>query len=432
MQRVTSFASLCAYSLLLSIASCSVALAQDWPADSWPQWGGPNRDHKSSATGLLQEWPEAGPSLAWKFADAGLGYSSFSVLDGKLYTLGQKDGQNFLICVNVGTGVEAWRTAVAPAVDEDAYLHGWAGGPRGTPTIHEDAVYATDDGGTLVKCDRTTGELKWKVDLKDFGGRIPKWGYSASPLIDGNRVVVCPGGEQFLVVLDAGTGKKVLSSSGFSERAHYVSVMKHTVGGIDTYVTAASAGLVGFSAKTGEALWTNGSSGNGTATIPTPILKGNLVYHTSDYGTGCVLVELTADGDKISAREVYKSKNMQNHHGGVILLDGNIFGLKKGGGWVCHDFMTGDVKWNKRISGERSASVAYADGRIYIYGDGSGTCYLVEPSAEEWVEHGKLTIPEETAIDRGRGAIWAHPVIAEGKLFLRDMDLIYAFDISAK
>lgn len=418
---------------IFSLAINNVAapiIAQEWPSDAWPQWGGPNRDHKSNATGLLQEWPSGGPKLAWTFSDAGLGYSSFSVLDGKLYTLGQTEGVNFLICVDAATGKSLWKTEVAPAVSEDAYLQGWAGGPRSTPTLTADSVYATDDGGVLVKCDRTSGELKWRVDLKDFGGEIPKWGYSASPLIDGNRVVVCPGGEQFLVALDAATGKKVLTSSGFSERAHYVSAMKHTVGGVEMYITGASAGLVGFSAQTGEVLWTNGSSGNGTATIPTPLIKDNLVYHTSDYGTGCVLVELTAQGDRINAKEVYASKNMQNHHGGVVLLDGNIFGLKKSGGWVCHDFMTGEVKWNHRLPGDGSASVAYADNRLYIFGESTGTCYLVEPSATEWIERGKLSLPDQTDLDRKRGKIWAHPIVAEGKLFLRDMDLIFAYDIA--
>lgn len=404
---------------------------ENWPKDSWPQWGGPHRDHKSAAQGLLQQWPEGGPSVVWKFSDAGIGYSSFSVLDGRLYTLGMIDGTNYVICLNADNGKQIWRTAISPAVPEGSYNQSWLGGPRSTPTISGNRVLVTGDGGTLCSLNRASGEIQWTVNLvEDFGGEIPKWGYSASPLVDGNRVVVCPGMDAFLVALDIETGEKVLASSGFSERAHYVSVMKQSVGGVETYVTGASAGLVGFSVKTGEALWTNGSSGNGTATIPTPIIQDNLVYHTSDYGTGCVLVELQATGESVSATEVYASKqSMQNHHGGVLLLKNHIFGVKKGGGWVCHDFMSGEVKWNKRLSGDGSACVAYADNRIYVFGESSGTCYLVEPSTEKWIEHGKMTLPEQTTIDRKRGRIWSHPVIAEGKLFLRDLDLIYAFDI---
>ena len=416
--------SLCVFSSLL--VQPTIGAAQE----GWPQWGGPNRDHKSNETGLLKSWPAGGPKLAWEFKDAGFGYSSFSVLDGKLYTMGTIDNANFAICLDANNGKEIWRSRIASEVPSGEYNQGWKGGPRSTPTIAGDMLLVLDDGGTLCNLELATGKLIWKVNLvSDFGGEIPKWGYSDSPLVDGNRVIVCPGNAEFLVALDLATGKKLMASSGFSEKAHYVSVVKHTVDGIDMYITAASQGLVGFSAETGEKLWTNGSSGNGTATIPTPIIQGNYVYHTSDYGTGCVLVELSKVGNAIEAREVYSSKNMQNHHGGVVLLDNHIFGLKRGGGWVCHDFMTGDLKWNERLDGDGSAAIAYADGRIYVYGESTGDCYLVEPSAEKWIEKGKLSLPAQTKIDRGRGKIWAHPVVAEGKLFLRDMDLIYAFDI---
>lgn len=422
-----------AASCLLTLGLAACANGQDWPADSYPQWAGPNRDHQSLATGLLQDWPAEGPQQVWKFSDAGIGYSSFSVLEGKLYTLGLIDGMNVAICLDSTTGKQLWRTPIAAGLPEDAYNQGWAGGPRSTPTIHGDRVLVIDDGGTLAALDRHTGAIQWKVNfVDDFGGGIPKWGYSASPLVDGDRVVVCPGQSTFLVALDIETGQKVLESSGFSERAHYVSVVKMTVGDVPMYVTAAESGLVGFSAKTGEALWTNGSSGNGTATIPTPLVKGNLVYHTSDYGTGCVLVRLTEQNGGIEAEEVYASKTMQNHHGGVVLLDGHIYGYRRSGGWVCHDFETGELVWNERLSGDGSASVVYADQRLYIFGENSGTCWLVEPSLDGWKQHGELKLPEQTSLDRKRGKIWAHPVVAEGKLFLRDMDLIYAFDITAK
>lgn len=394
----------------------------------YPQWGGPNRDHKSSETGLLREWPEGGPKLAWKFADAGKGYSSFSVVDGQLFTLGTVDASTYAICVDTSSGEEVWRTELE--AEATGYNTSWAGGPRSTPTVVGDNVFVLADGGTLACLSRGDGQMRWSTHLvKDHGGKVPTWGYSESPLVDGDRVVVCPGVEKFLVAFDVQTGKEVLVSSGYDERAHYVSIVKAKIGSISMYITATREGLVGFDAKTGDKLWTNGSSGNGTATIPTPIVSGNLVYHTSDYGTGCVLVELTQVGDTVEAKEIYASKNMQNHHGGVVLLENSIFGLKKGGGWVCHDFMTGEVRWNHRLRGDGSASVCFADNRFYIFGENTGTCYLVEPSEEDWLERGKLKLPEETEIDRQRGKIWAHPVIADGKLFLRDMDLIFAFDV---
>ncbi len=398
--------------------------------DSWPQWGGPNRDHKSLATGLMQTWPESGPKLAWKFAAAGVGYSSISVANGKGYTLGTIDEKNYAICLDIASGAQRWRTELSPAVPSSEYNQGRAGGPRSSPTVVGQQVLVLDDGGTLANLDAESGDIRWKVNLKvDFGGELPSWGYSESPLVDGDRVVVCPGGREFLVALELSSGKKIFGSSGYDHKPHYVSIMKHTVGDVLMYITAAQPGLVGFSARDGSVLWTNGASGNGTATIPTPIITDDMVYHTSDYGSGCVLVALSVAGGKVDAKEVYANKNMQNHHGGVVLVEGNIFGVKKGGGWVCQDFTSGEVKWNQRLSGDGSASVAFADGRLYVYGDGTGTCYLVEPSSDEWLERGKLVLPEQTKIDRKQGKIWTHPVIADGKLFLRDMDLIYAYDI---
>ena len=403
---------------------------QSAPKSSWPQWGGHNRDHKSLETGLKQEWPEAGPAVAWKFTDAGLGYSSLAVVNGKGYTLGTIDGKNVAICINASTGELVWKTPIADAVPSNDYLQGWGGGPRSTPTVVGDRIVVLDDGGTLASLEAATGRVQWQVNIKsEFGGQLPKWGYSDSPLVDGDRVVVCPGGKEFLVALNLETGKKIFGSSGFEAAPHYVSVMKHSVRGIDSYISAADRGMVAFSAKDGSFMWRNDSSGNGTATIPTPIIDGNFVYHTSDYGTGCVLVEVTAANGKLTAKEVYANKNMQNHHGGVVLHNDCIFGLKKGGGFVCQDFRSGEVKWTERLSGDGSASIAFADGRLYVYGEGTGTCYLIEPSKEKWTIRGKLNLPEQTKIERQQGKIWAHPVIAEGKLYLRDLDLIYAFDI---
>lgn len=411
---------------LTLLANHSLCQAQS----DFPQWGGPNRDHKSNETGLMSTWPAGGPAVAWTFSDAGLGYSSVAIVSGKLFTMGTKDGTTYTICVNSSTGEELWRTEIEQ--EASGYNQGWAGGPRSTPTVDGDRLYVLADGGTLACLAVTDGTLHWKTNLvQDHGGAIPTWGYSESPLVDGDRVVVCPGKEKFLVAFDKTSGQEVLASTGYDAKAHYVSIMKGEIGNVGMYITATQEGLVGFSVETGEVLWTNGSSGNGVATIPTPILRDNYVYHTSDYGTGCVLVKLSESGGEIQADEVYFSKNMQNHHGGVVLVGDSIFGLKKSGGWVCHDFLTGELRWNHRLRGDGSASVCYADNRFYIFGENTGTCYLVEPSDTEWLERGSLKLPRETEIDRRKGKIWAHPVIADGKLFLRDMDLIFAFDIKA-
>jgi outer membrane protein assembly factor BamB len=397
--------------------------------DSWPQWGGPHRDHRSSATGLKKEWLNA-PELVWQFDAAGFGYSSLAVVEGKAYTLGRVGEQNCALCLDALTGKLLWQTALSEAIKREAYNQNWGGGPRSTPTVVGSQIFVLDDGGTLAGLEAASGKILWKVNLKaDFGGTIPKWGYSESPLVDGNRVVVCPGGSNYLVALDINTGKQLFSSSGYSQDAHYVSLMKVRTGTVDSYVGASEAGLVAFSATDGSVLWTNRATGNSTATVATPIVRDNLVYHTSNYGAGCVLMELNAEGGKVTAQQKYANKNMQNHHGGVVLHDNNIFGSKKGGGFVCQDFESGEVRWSQRLSGDGSTSVIYADQRLYVFGEGTGSCYLIDPSPSQWVEKGKLTIPEQSTLNRGQGKIWTHPTIADGKLFLRDLDLVFAFDI---
>ncbi len=429
MKRLNAFALIVLATTL--VTAWPTGLAQGQSNDQWPQWGGPNRDHKSLATGLMQTWPASGPKLVWSFDQAGRGFSAPAVANGRLFLLGADDENNFVLCLDASTGKTIWRTKLSPIVSPDAYNHGWGGGPRSTPTVvRENMVLVLDDAGNLANLDAGSGKIQWKVNLvKNFGGSIPKWGYSESPLVDGDRVIVCPGGPKFLVALDLVTGTQRLASTGYNKPAHYVSVMKHSVQGVDSYVTASESGLVAFSAADGRVLWTNAVTGNGTATIPTPIIQNQFVYHTSNYGAGCVLVEVERDGDGLKANERYANKVMVNHHGGVVMVDGLLFGHKRQGGFVCQDWKSGEMLWNNRLSGDDSSSVAFADGRLYVYGDGTGTCYLVEPNASKWSEVGKLKLPAQSKLDRLKGKIWTHPVIAEGKLFLRDLDLIYAFDV---
>lgn len=416
-------------SLTVLAASCVSAMAVEPLKEGWPQWGGVNRDHKSQETGLLQSWPAGGPKLLATFKDVGMGYSSLAVSEGKLYSLGMADGKNFAFCLDVGTGKEIWRQETGASTGE--YNTGWGGGPRSTPTVLTDRVVVLDDAGNCCTLDKSSGKLLWQTNLiKDHGGKMPKWGFSESPLVDGDRVVVCPGGPGFLIALDLNTGKKVLSSTGYDADPHYVSVIKHNVDGVDCYTTACGKGLVSFAVDDGRTLWINGSTGAGTATIPTPIIQGNYVYHTAGYGVGCVLMKLTSpDKKSVTAEQVYANKNQINHHGGVILVDDKIFGMKSRAGWVVHGLMDGEVKWEGRVDKEAGASVAYADGRIYVYGEKSGNCYLLDPKSDAWSVKGELTIPAKSSLNRGQGQVWSHPVVAEGKLFLRDLDLIYVYDV---
>jgi outer membrane protein assembly factor BamB len=296
-------------------------------------------------------------------------------------------------------------------------------------------VYVLSDVGVLACLKVADGTVVWSVDLvADFGGSIPKWGYSESPLIDGDRVVVTPGNSTFLVALNKKSGEKIWASKTPDTPAHYVSVLAHEIGGRKVYVTAASIGLIVVDAETGEMVLNGPETGNNIAVIPTAVLAGESIYHTSDYGSGNGLWKLSVNGGQVGGELVYaySDKSMQNHHGGVVLVDGVIYGHTKvnRGQWMAQDLETGETLWSESLGRNTSGSIAYADGRLYLYGDKDATLHLVEPSREGLKQVGEVTLPEQTEIARKQGAIWAHPVIANQRLIIRDQDLIFAYDIA--
>ncbi|MEM6691589.1 MAG: PQQ-binding-like beta-propeller repeat protein [Planctomycetota bacterium] len=384
---------------------------------------------------MLKAWPEGGPKLAWSYKASGTGYSACAVSGGRVYTLGAQGEDTFCVCLESESGKELWKTNVGRASVLVDYNLGWGGGPRSTPTVDGNDVFATTDLGIVFRINRQTGELIWKADLVgDFNGKVPTWGYSDSPLIDGDRVIVTPGGDNFMVALDRSSGKKVWGSVGVSEIAQYVSIMKGKVDNQDFYLTANKSGLLAVSPLSGEKLFGNDATGNDVAVVPTPVIFGDYVYHTSAYNAGNVLLSLKASDSGIDSEELYHEtgKTMLNHHGGVVLVDGVIYGTTKAesGAWMAQDVMTGEVLWSHKIGRNKSGSIAYADGRLYCYNDRDGSCYLVEPSRDGFQSKGSVALPQQTDIPRNKGAIWAHPVVADGKLIIRDQDLIFAFDVS--
>lgn len=431
MMRATRFFGVCVFVTL----GVGVVLPAEAEPTDWPQWRGPRRDGHAAPQQLAQAWVGKGPALKWEASNLGAGYSAPAIAEGKVYTMGEVDETCLAICLDAKTGKPLWQTKIARAGVRRDYSRGWGGGPRSTPTVDGDQVFVLSDIGVVAALQRDTGELLWKVDLvADHGGGIPKWGYSESVLVDGDRVVVKPGGEKFMVALDRKDGQMLWHSSGVNAAAHYSSVLKGVFAGTEYYVTASGIGVVGVDCQSGEKLFDNPLTGNEIATIPTPLLIGtDEIYHTSDYGAGNALLKLASTGDSITAEAVYHldSKSMQNHHGGVVLVDDVIYGFTKvdGGAWMAQDLATGETLWQQRIRGNTSGSIAYADGRLYCYDDGDGTVILLEPNRKEFTQVGQLKLPRETKTPRDRGAIWAHPVIANQTLYIRDQDLLFAFDI---
>lgn len=393
-------------------------------AADWPNFRGPEVSGISKETGLLKQWPAGGPSLAWKTTGIGDGYSGVSVVGQRVYTAGDKADAGFVHAVNPADGKVVWSAKLGKSG-----APGWGGfaGPRATPTIDGELLFTVDQWGELVCLQTADGKEKWRKHFtEDFGGPRPEWGFSESPLVDGNKVVVTPGGSKGAVVaLNKETGAVIWQSKDFTDEAHYSSLVAAEISGVRQYVQLTAKSVVGLAADDGRVLWKALRRG-ATAVIPTPVCHDNHVYVTSGYGIGCNLFKISSTGGNFSAEQVYANKVMVNHHGGVILVDGNLYGYSDGKGWTCQDFKSGEAKWQDKEKLGKGA-IAYADGRFYLREEKKGTLVLIEASPDAYKEVGRFEQP-----DRSKKEAWPHPVIAQGKLFIRDQDVLLCYDVKAK
>ena len=585
-------------------------------ADDWPQWRGPNRDGIGQETGLLREWPKDGPKVVWQVDSVGVGYSSMSLKDGRLFTQGDLDGVEHVVALNAADGKTLWSVQPAPVLsllaerlanemkgldrnkdgeidefealsrfgweftkfdrpapgdaearaktravaifskldqdgdgrlsfaeagnllrdyferadsedkqadaaklaetrtaellkqfDKDAdgkvsrqeargseldrhfgridqrdpatnkadeqltaeeidaffakqqpgrdgaitkdelidfyaqarpagdgkltleelrgpfggYRNGMGDGPRGTPSVDGDRVYAEGGNGDVTCLDAATGKTVWHVNLsRDFGGGMPGWGYSESPLIVDGLVVVTPGGKNgTLVALNKTNGEVVWTSGEVTEGAHYSSPLVAEIGGVRQIVQFARESVFGVSIKDGKFLWKYTKPANGTANCCQPIVDQDHVFASSSYGTGGGLAKITASGDKFSAEEVYFEKKMDCHHGGIVKIGPWMYS-NSGGPLICMDFLTGKIQWQNRSVGK--GSLIAADGLLYVFSENHEVA-LVDISPGEYTERGRFKIPSH-----GRSS-WAHPIIADGRLYLRDQESLTAYDV---
>ena len=387
-------------------------------AGDWPQWRGPNRDESSTETGLLKQWPASGPKRAWLFENAGQGYSGFSIAAGKLFTTGTRDGKEILLALDANTGKELWAATIG-----DILGNGWGDGPRGTPTVDADRVYSLSGKGNLVCAQVATGKVLWTKSMQDLGGKTPGWGYTESPLVDGKLVVATPGGDKgTMAAFDKMTGAVVWQSKEITEGAQYSSIVPATINGKKQYVQLVMQTLFGVDAATGKVIWRSPWSGK-TAVIPTPIVKGDEVFISSGYGVGCKKVKVNGS----EATDVFLNKDLENHHGGVILVGDHLYGHSKDG-WTCMAFADGSVTWKEKAAFGKGA-IGHADGMFYCLEEQSGSVALIEASPGGWSEKGRFKLDPQTTIRSAKGKIWTHPVIANGKLYLRDQNLISCYDV---
>jgi len=409
--------------LMLTVA---VAVASDWP-----QWRGPGRDGKSTETGLIENWDKTPPKHLWTIEGMGEGYASPSISKGALYTTGNIESGQGVIKVNLADHKVAWTKILTVKNPEHGYP-----GSRCSPSVDGDHVYVITSDGAISCLKTDSGDVVWTHAFSEWGGRMQNgWGYSESPLVDGDLVLCTPGGAEAMVVaLNKKTGKEVWKSAvpkfgdNGTDAAGYSSIVVGNGGGVKQYVTLVGRGVIGVRASDGKFLWGYNKVANGVANIPTPVTEGDFVFASSGYGTGSCLLKLSPDSDGVKAEEVYflEAKTFENQHGGMILSDGYIYsGAKHGNGFpICVELKTGEVKWGGNIRGEGSGSAAItmADGQIiFRYQDGKLALVRATPSGYEL--NGTF-MPEFQ--DRES---WAHPVVSDGKLYLREQNKLMCYDL---
>jgi outer membrane protein assembly factor BamB len=387
----------------------------------WPQWRGPLRDGVSTETGLLKQWPADGPPRVWIFEQCGLGYSGPAIVGKRLFTMGARGDKELLISLDVDSGDELWATPIGETLGNN-----WGDGPRGTPTVDGELVYVISAKGNIACVDAASGEVRWTKTMEEFGGSVPTWGYSESPLIFEESLICTPGGEQgSIIALNKHNGDLVWQAADLKSGAHYAScVLAERPEGIEC-VQLLPDQVVGVDAKSGDVWWSIPWP-KPVAAIPTPVVADQYVYATSGYGVGCKLIEV---GPNHAATEIYHEKIMKNKHGGVVLLDGRIYGHSDGVGWVCQDLVSGKQVWRERDPLEMGA-VTSAEGKLYCVGQDSGDVVLADASPEGWQEISRFTLSPQSDQRKPEGRIWTHPVICDGKLYLRDQNLLYCFDVS--
>jgi len=378
----------------------------------------------------MKSWPEGGPKLLWEGVGAGRGYASLAIVGGKMYTLGdglstQKDSDEYLSCFDQASGKQLWATKTGTP---------WTGGKpdwqssRSTPTIDDGRVYVVTPKGQLLCCQASDGKEVWRKDFeKDFTGKKDdSWGYSESVLVDGNKVICTPGGSTSTVVaLDKKTGETIWTCKNPADiGAGHASVVISKVGNTKVYVQSTGSGLMGFS-EAGSLLWTYPIEKT-TAVIPTPIIRDDLVFMPVGYKRGGALVkQVPAANGGVSVKEVYGlNVKLANKHGGVVLVGDHLYGDSDDKGTpFCADLMTGNIKWTSRGSGSGSAVVIAGGDHLYVRYQ-SGDMSLLEANPSGYKEVGAFKIPGS-----GDRPSWSHPVILDGKLYLREQDKILCYNI---
>jgi len=406
---------------VLTFSGCA-SLAQD--ECEWPCFHGPDRINKSSETGLLKEWPEGGPELVWTVSGLGEGYSSVSSAEGYLFTAGMVDKITYVYAFDMNGKLiwkkpngQSWETTLSWAI---TYT-----GSRSTPTYDNGVVYHLGELGQLTAFDYITGNEIWSIDLREqFDADIPEYGYSESVYIDGDRLYCNPAGKKgYIVCLDKNNGDLIWANTEVSGTVGFSSSVLFDYGDYRQLTGLSSNSVYGVDSKTGKLLWNVHFENDRSNNITDPIAYNGYVFASTGYGKGSTLIKLTTSEQKIIPETVWQTELMDNHHGGVILHEGYLYGAGDNArGWFCLDFMTGRQMWKSNGKG----SLTYADGMLYCL-DERGKMTLVTATPEKYNEVSTFEVPSG-----GKGMHWAHPVVCGGRLYIRHTDKLFAYNIKVE
>ncbi len=386
----------------------------------WPQWRGLNRDGISKETGLLKSWPTAGPKLIWSVRDVGIGYAGPALVGDRLYTLGDLADGCYVLALDRASGKTIWKARIGEAGGNTTYP-----GTRATPTIDGNRLITMNQHSDVVCLDITGGRVLWSKNLqRELGAVKPMWHFAEAPLVDGDSVICTPGGDAgTLVALNKQTGELRWRCKDVTNPPAYSSVIVAEVAGTRQYIQLTAQNVFGVEASSGALLW-NAPRAGLRAVVPTPVFADDLVYVTSGYGLGCHAFRIAKQDGKFTATQVYAAKSIASHHGGAVKVGKHIYGYSDAGGWTCQEFETGKIIWQDRGIGK--GSVTYADGMLYCRCE-DGPIALVEATPDGYKEKGRFIQP-----DRSKKKSWPHPVVAGGRLYVRDQELLLAYDISGR
>lgn len=434
--------------ILLTVTEISLTRADDWP-----QYRGPKLNDRSAETDLLAEWPKEGPKLTATFRDAGVGYSGLAVVGDRLYTLGDRGETEYLIAVDLTSATggelkqtqfkEAWATELGAKFDFKG--NQWSAGPSSTPTIDGQFIYALSGNGLLVCVAAADGKKQWEVDLpKELEAQVnpigggPKnlgWGFTWSPLVVGEQLICLPGGPKGTVAaLEKKTGKVIWRSTELAEQAAYTSPTPAEIGGVKQYVVLTNQGIRGIAAADGKLLWKHDHK-LGTEVVSSPIvdpLEGGAVtvYITVGTANGNEAIRVSKTGEEFTIEKLYVGNNLANHHGNVVFYDGHVYGSGAGRGFGCQKLATGEIVWTERKI--TTGSATFADGKLYCYAEQDGAVTLIDADPKQANIRGRFTIPEQSKSKKPSGKIWTPPVVSGGRLFLRDQELVFCFELKTK